>query len=177
MKNYNQKQQSRNTMISLAIIIIMAISTLSYAVLNVFENQEKAQTTISEFIIKQNISEDLKIQYMRQGMTFLEVHYGYGTDIKSIEDLPNQFKTPYNEVQLVIIEITDYGNSFATIESLEGYEEVNSTDLNQIGKALCKVLLYPPVECIIDSLEINNSVSDQENSANTSYNATGNSSI
>lgn len=177
MKNYHQQKQSRNTMISLAIIVIMAISTLSYAVLNVFETQEKEQDTIKEFVLKENLSEESKAYYMQNGLTFVELHYGYGTDLKSIEDLPNQFKTPYGEVQLIVIEIPDYGSSYAIIESMDGIEEVNSTELNQIAKALCNVLLYPPVECILDSIKSNSTSPGNENKTNESSNETVNSSI
>jgi hypothetical protein len=122
--------------------------------MNVLSQSQSGEAQLKGFVLRENITEDVRSYYVSRGLTFLEVHYGYGTDIKSIEDFPNQFMTPNNQVQLIIIEIPDYERYYAIAESFNGIEEINSTELNQLAKGICNVLLYPPVECILGSLNM-----------------------
>lgn len=149
-----KKPRKNNTaLISLLIMGIMFISVLSYAFLNVFGEQEQnTATEITGVVMKENLSYETRYSYMQQGMTFLEVHYDYFTDLVSIEDLPNQFKTPLNEIQLIVIEIEDNERQYTIVQGINGEEEINSTDINSIARSLCSVLTYPPVECVIDKL-------------------------
>jgi hypothetical protein len=148
--------KSNAAMISLLIKGIMLISVLSYAFLNVFDSgNKKGVAQITGFVMKENLSSEARQQYLQQGMTFLELHYDYLTDLASIEDFPNQFMTPFNEIQLIIIEIQDTDRQFAVVQSLNGEEEINSTDINDIAKSLCNMLMYPPVECMLDKMNAN----------------------
>ena len=155
MKNLIRKtKQSNMAILSLIIIAIMFVSILSYAVMNVLSQSQSGEAQLKGFVLRENITEDVRSYYVSRGLTFLELHYGYGADIKSIEDFPNQFMTPKSQIQLIIIEVPDYERSYAIAESLNGIEEINSTELNQLAKGICNVLLYPPVECILGSLNM-----------------------
>lgn len=149
-----KKPRKNNTaLISLLIMGIMFISVLSYAFLNVFGQQKSSSaSTITGVVMKENLTYETRYSYMQQGITFLEVHYDSFTDIMSLEDLPNQYKTPLNEAQLVIIEIEDNERQYSLIQSINGEEEINSTNINEITTNLCNFLAYPPVECVINKL-------------------------
>lgn len=109
---------------------------------------------ITGFIVKGNVSESMRQQYISRGMTFIEVHYDSSTEqyLKDLETYPEQLTTPGGSIQVIVVEIGESDPKIIA-ESLNGMEEMEFDD-PEIFKKLCSILYYPPVECIAANLTV-----------------------
>ena len=144
------KKSTKVTVFSLIVIGIMFVSVVSYAFLNIFTENKPQASEITSYIMKENISEEVKYAYISRGLTFLEVHYHEGTQhlLPEIEGLPSQLTTNTGAIQLIVIEIYDAEKSYAIAEGINGYKEMNITDANEMARTLCDILYFTPIECI-----------------------------
>lgn len=149
------RKELKVRLISLFVAGIMAISVIGGVFFYIDSPGSRNQAEqITGYVVKGNVSESLRQQYIARGLTFIEVHYDSFTEkhLRDIESLPTQLTTPGGSVQAIVVEI-ESSDPKIIVESLNGIEEVSFDDPEMFEK-LCRILYYPPVECIAANLTI-----------------------
>ncbi|MEM7826961.1 MAG: hypothetical protein QXQ40_01920 [Candidatus Aenigmatarchaeota archaeon] len=148
------KKSTKQLVVTLAIVFTMTLSVVAYPFLSILRSESKNRTKeIKGFIIKGNISDNLRYDYLRMGITFLTLIYNESIPndvINLIEGIPQRFTTTYGEVQIIILEIPGDKN-YVVLENINDIRYINVTDniTDEINDQLCEILIYPPVECVI----------------------------
>jgi len=143
------KKLTKQKILVLVLAITMTFSVFGYAFLSAFPSYEQQTKLLDSFIIKEKLSEDVKEYYISLGFTVFEFYYNKSgeTFLGSIEELPNQFTTLDNKIQIIIEEIPNE-KTYVILTSLNGEEEINITEISDVAEPLCKIIMYKPFECL-----------------------------
>jgi len=143
------RSESKKKAMVFIIILIFSFSSLAYVV-NFFrgEGTEKKTYIPENFILDGELQDDLLYQYIKNGYTSVKLFYkNNNSDIfLYVEKLPNAYKIHDRYYQIILQKIPS-NLTYVNITSIRGSVEIKNVTKENIFSSLCRLLVYPPVEC------------------------------
>ncbi len=141
------KKETKKKMMILFIILTFSLSSVAFFVTGFtgFSTQEKEFKPLESYVVEGQLDENTENVYVRNGFTIVRYYYTGKPDFY-IEQLPQNFRTNFGRVQIILENIPSAENKIDII-STNVYDTL--TDLSQeavFGK-LCGALMFTPVEC------------------------------
>ena len=145
------KKDTKKQLMALFIVLIFGLSSIAFFFTSFFGglNQQQATTNpLDKFVLDGQIDSKVEDAYYKSGFTWMKVYYTDKNEklYSVVEQLPDIFKAPNGQTQLVVQRLQS-NSTFISIYSVNGKEEVTSTDENEIVSKLCSIVVLPPADC------------------------------
>ena len=145
---------SSQKLIALIFVFLMFISTMAFAIMNVFRNPEEQITIPNQKIIDYELNTQQRRYLLQGGYTLIE--YRYFTGCLDCIDMKNELErlTQNSDDQVFLQEIlsTDNTTSSLTITSVRGQKILDNPSIVEIEDIICNLLISQPIWCVTSKI-------------------------
>lgn len=153
------KKETQRTLMSAAIIITFALSSIAFVFGGFFNGggQVTAKTQskqLDSYVLTGEVDPQTMQSYVDAGYTFMKLYYNSSIDQKIIvfaEQAPATFTTPTGQNQLYVQKIEGPTN-YVTLVNANGSDDYYNLTQDEIFNALCTRLMAASPECAIQNL-------------------------
>lgn len=145
-EEYSMKKVTKQRIMVLFIAAVFILSSVAF-VANLGTPEQGSQV-LTNFVVDGELSQATETAYLSKGFTIMKVYYPDENAISYVNNLPDNFLTPSDQVQLIVEKIKNQTEKI-TLTGPRGEEEITNSTQEKVIKALCDNLYYAPPECIL----------------------------
>lgn len=132
----------------------MFVSSLAFAIINVFRSPEEEITIPNQKIIDYELNPEQRKYLLQRGYTLMEYSYYTGCldciDMK--KELERFTQNSDNQIFLQEILLTENTTSSLTISSLKGHKNLDNPSNIEIEEIICDLLIRQPLWCVTSKI-------------------------
>jgi hypothetical protein len=152
------KKQTKKTIMSLAIIITFALSSIAFVFSGFLSPQQQTDQMkpLTSFVVNGDINPQLEQRYLSAGYTFLKFYYNSTIDpslVAFVEQAPDTFKTNDGQIQL-IVQKYEANENYASIFNINGQNDYYNITHDEVFQGICTQLLATSYECALINLNL-----------------------
>lgn len=144
------KRSTRNKIFAGFIILTFALSSLAY-VFTIFTGgglpQQQEFKPLQSLVVEGHLDQRVESAYVQGRFTSLRFYYSDDSLISFVDQLPYVTRTNTDQQQLIVQKIPA-NETYASIVTLNGNEEVRNVTRENLIVALCRSLTVKPLECV-----------------------------
>ncbi len=131
------------------IMVAFIILTFSFSSLAFFfqpADETGKINTLESFVVEGRLDERTESVYVQNGFTSMKFFYSDSALLEYVSQLPEITSTNLGQMQLIAQKIPD-NETYATITSNSGSEEIRNVTREALLSSLCRLLTITPLEC------------------------------